>query len=106
MRREKPKAKVKYHIRARLNTRIADLMGMSYKQILVIRERPPNFEVAIQKASLHQIKTWCCCDQGTSSITVQFDKNTFLPSEIAHATVILDNSNCKIALNNVTLSVE
>jgi hypothetical protein len=46
-RREKPKGKVKYHIRVKLNTRIADLMGMSYKQILIIRERPPNFEAVI-----------------------------------------------------------
>jgi len=53
LRRERPKAKVKYHIRARLNTRVANLMGMAYKQVLIIRERPPNFEAAIQKASMN-----------------------------------------------------
>jgi rRNA processing protein Krr1/Pno1 len=48
----------------------------------------------IKQTSEHNLKTWCCVDQGTSKIEVTFDKNVFEPAEICRARVALDNTRC------------
>jgi hypothetical protein len=79
---------------------------MSYKQVLIIREKPPNFEAEIKRESTANITTWCCVNQGPSRMEVKFAKNTFEPHEMAQAKVHLDNSQCKIGIKSVTLAVE
>ena len=79
---------------------------MKYKQVLIIREHPPNFEKDISKVSENNITTWCCVNQGTSRIEVKFEKNTFEPTEHAKCKAILDNSACNVAMQHVRLSIE
>ncbi|CDW78366.1 UNKNOWN [Stylonychia lemnae] len=101
----KPKAQVKYSIKGSLETR-SDKNEMSYKQILIVREKPPHLQEDITKASENKITTWCCVDQGVSKIQVQFDKNTFMPHEKCKSEIKLDNSRCNIALNTVRFTME
>lgn len=101
----KPKAKVKYHIRAIVHGQ-HDKQLMKFKQVLILREVPPNAEASIKQTSEHQITTWCCMDQGRSKIEVTFDRNTFLPNEVCTADIHIDNTNCNIAMNHVRLAVE
>ena len=90
--REKPKAKVKYYIKAKLENHGKDIM--KHKQVLVIREKPVEWKVGEQQQETSSIKTCCCCDQGTSSMWSTFEKNQFLPNEIAKGQVHVDNANC------------
>ena len=88
-----PKAKVKYFIKAVLHAHEKD-HDMKYKQVLVIREPAVEFKAGEEQKERSNIKTWCCIDQGHSTMWSTFNKNIFTPHETAHATVNVDNSEC------------
>ena len=71
--REEPKAKVKYYLKAKLENGGHDVM--KYKQVLIIREKPVEWKVGEAQQETSEIKTWCCCDQGTSTMWSVFEKN-------------------------------
>jgi hypothetical protein len=48
------------------------------------------------------MKTWCCIDQGPSSITVYFEKNVYTVGEVACMYAEIDNSKCKLNIREVT----
>ncbi len=98
------KASVKYTIRAIVNPHHGD--KMKYKQVLIVRERPFIAEGDIEKTDHANLKTWCCVDQGHSSIKTRFEKNTFYPNEHANCLVELDNSTCDLRMTGVTIAVE
>ena len=91
--REEPKAKVKYHIKATLHT-YDHSHSMKYKQVLIIREKPVNLVVGDAQSETSQIKTWCCIDQGTSTMSSVFNKNVFMPNEVAEGLVKVNNEHC------------
>jgi hypothetical protein len=99
------KAKVKYHIKAVLEDHSNKAM-MKYKQVLIVREQGDTFQVNINQNQTNRITTWCCMDQGPSSVNVTFEKNVFEPSEICKAIVNIDNSQCNLNINNVRLAIE
>ena len=84
--REKPKAKVKYYVKVVLKTHDKH-DEMKFKQVLMIREKPVEFHMNDAQAETSNIKTWCCIDQGTSSMNSVFQKNQFLPNELAVGSV-------------------
>jgi hypothetical protein len=102
---EKPKAKVKYHIKAILTDQ-HNKEAMKYKQVLILREQGDTFQVNINQSQENRISTWCCVDQGPSKISVQFEKNVFEPTEVCKAIVNIDNSGCNLAMNGVRLAME
>lgn len=98
--RDKPKAQVKYSVKARLLTH--DNQYLKYKQMLVIHEPPVSFQ---QNTTLkHDVRlTSCCCGNcicnccccgpsGNTDLTVNFDKNIFYSNEVASSMVTVDNS--------------
>ncbi len=97
-------AKVKYTISASLKGH-HNKVHMKYKQVLMIREGA-SAAGNLKQTSENQITTWCCANQGTSRIEVEFEKNVFEPSEVCRAFVRLDNSHCNVRLENVRLAVE
>lgn len=99
------KAKVKYHIKAVLEDHNKKAM-MKYKQVLIVREQGDTYQVNIDQKQTNRITTWCCIDQGPSSVNVTFEKNVFEPSEICKAVVNVDNSQCNLNINNVRLAIE
>lgn len=101
----KPKAKVKYHVKAVLNDHSGHTM-MKYKQVLIVREQGDSYQVNINTAQENRISTWCCVDQGPSRIGVNFDKNVFEPHEICKAFVNIDNSQCNLNMQHVRLAIE
>ena len=88
--REEPKAKVKYYVKATLKT-VDKHDEMKFKQVLIIREKPVNMVVGDAQAETSNIKTWCCIDQGHSTMSSVFEKNVFLPNEIANGHVKVNN---------------
>jgi len=79
---------------------------MKYKQVLAIREKPVNLVVGEAQSETSTIKTWCCIKQGTSTMSSVFNKNVFLPNEIAEGFVKVDNSQCQIAAHRVSFYIE
>ena len=96
--REGPKAKVKYMVKAKIDSS-NDSHDMSYKQILVIREKPVALQEKVEISETQNIKTCCCCDQGPSALKAKFNKNVFTPDETAEGKIEIDNSQCKIAVS-------
>lgn len=76
--RERAKAKVKYWVKATVVTGMLS-MNLKNKQVIAIREKPVNFKMNEQQQETSKIKTWCCIDQGTSSMWSTFEKNIFTP---------------------------
>lgn len=103
--REKPKAKCKYVVEAKLVTH-HNSDEMKYKQVLIIREAPVGFKAGERQQEVSQITTCCCLDKGTSTMASEFEKNVFLPNEIVKGFVFVDNSHCTIDCSNVHFAVE
>ena len=102
---QKPKGKVKYHIKAFLEDHHGKCI-MKNKQVLIVREMGDNFQTNISQTSEHDITTWCCVNQGRSRITTNFEKNIFQPDESCKAFLTIDNSGCNLNMEHVILSLE
>lgn len=46
-------------------------------------------------------KTWCCIDNGESSIKCYFENNAYLPGEKANVVTEIDNSKCNLAIKEI-----
>lgn len=103
--REEPKAKVKYHIKATLKTHDKH-DEMKFKQVLIIREKPVELRIGDAQSETSNIKTWCCCDQGTSTMSSVFNKNVFMPNEIAAGEIKINNEHCQLGVSRVSFYVE
>lgn len=79
---------------------------MKHKQVLTIREPAVAYKEGEEQKERSNIKTCCCIDQGHSTMWSTFNKNIFTPHEVAHATVNVDNSECKLKVTEVNLFVE
>ena len=88
-----PKAKVRYYLKATLNT-VDPKDKMKNKQVISIRERPVAFQANAMGSSSNEITTWCCMKQGESKMETIFNKNVFAPNEIAEGQIKVDNSKC------------
>ena len=76
--REKSKAKVKFFIKAKIVQNDGDDL-MKFKQVLMIREKAVKLKEDNVISETSEIKTWCCCSQGNSKLSVEFNKNVFTP---------------------------
>jgi hypothetical protein len=103
--REKPKAKVKYYVKAKLHCHDKH-NDMKFKQTLVIREKPVNLVTGDAQEETSHIKTWCCIDQGRSTMSSVFNKNVFLPNEMAQGHVRVNNEHCQLNAHRVSFFVE
>ena len=103
--REKPKAKVKYYVKVVLKTHDKH-DEMKYKQVLIIREKPVAFRTGDAQAETSHLKTWCCIDQGTSTMSSVFEKNQYLPTEVAKGFVRINNEHCQLNAHRVSFYVE
>lgn len=52
---------------------------MKFKQVLMIREKAVKLKEDNVISETSEIKTWCCCSQGNSKLSVEFNKNVFTP---------------------------
>lgn len=102
---KRPKAKVKYCIKAILRNQRDESM-MKYKQVLIVREQGDAYQTNINQSQTNNVKTWCCMDQGPSTVNVNFEKNVFEPTDVCKATVNVNNSQCNLNINHVRLAIE
>jgi hypothetical protein len=52
---------------------------MKYKQVLAIREPPVPFKMNERQMEESKVTTWCCIDQGTSTMWANYEKNIYTP---------------------------
>jgi hypothetical protein len=102
---KRPTAKVKYSVKTVMHCAHKH-DDMKYKQVLIIREPILTNFAEIRQKSENQITTWCCVGQGTSSIESIFNKDTFEPHETCTVRVVVNNSQCNVAMHNMRLAVE
>ena len=96
---------MKYYVKATLKT--PDKHDeMKFKQVMIIREKPVNMVVGEAQSETSHIKTWCCVDQGQSTLSSVFAKNVFLPNEIAEGHVKVNNEQCQLNAHRVSFYVE
>jgi len=103
--REHPKAKIKYWVKAKVIGRSRS-DEMKHKQIIAIREPPVQFKMNEQQGEVANLKTWCCIDQGTSHMWVNYEKNIYTPQEVCRAFINIDNSNCTLNCTQVKFWLE
>jgi hypothetical protein len=103
--REHPKAKIKYYVKTTVKT-ANPREEMKYKQVLAIREPPVPFKMNERQMEESKVTTWCCIDQGTSTMWANYEKNIYTPQEVAKAMIHVDNSKCTLAVTRVKFFVE
>lgn len=79
---------------------------MKYKQVLIVREQGDTYQTNINQSQTNNVKTWCCMDQGPSTVEVNFEKNVFEPTDVCKAIVNVNNSQCNLNINHVRLAIE
>ena len=79
---------------------------LKFKQVLIIREQPKTMTLGEAQSETSHVTTWCCIDQGTSTMSSIFNKNVFTPQEVATGTIRIDNSQCQLNVTNVRFFVE
>ena len=103
--KEKSKAKVKFFIKAKIVQNDGDDL-MKFKQVLMIREKAVKLKEDNVISETSEIKTWCCCSQGKSTMSAEFNKNVFTPQENAEGEIKIDNSECGVGVSKVSFSIE
>lgn len=109
---QKPKAKVRYSIKASILTE--DKRAIAYKQMLIVHE-PPNAKKGILEAddedqfhlfdNTKQLSTCGCFNKGKSSLKVRFNKNVLVQNEKAIADVEVDNSESMLKVSEVEFEI-
>jgi hypothetical protein len=79
---------------------------LKYKQVIAIREKPVAFKANEQQQETSKIKTWCCIDQGISSMWATFERNIYTPQETAKAMIHVNNQQCTLPVTRVKFFVE
>jgi hypothetical protein len=51
------------------------------------------------------MQTWCCIDQGPSNISATVGKDVYTIKERVEACAEIDNSQCKMDIEKVTISL-
>ena len=110
---EKPKAKIKYWVKAVVHgVSTGGIVGfftdrdLKYKQVIAIREKPVAFKANEQQQETSKIKTWCCIDQGVSSMWAAFEKNIYTPQEVAKAVIHVDNEKCRLPVKHIKFFIQ
>jgi hypothetical protein len=105
---QRPKAKIKYWVKARIVDFIDDETNLiaKCKKCLTITEEPPNFEFLMMQMCEQRVTSWCCFDQGSSRANISFEKSTFEPTDLFETLVVILNFNCNVAMTGLILFLE
>jgi hypothetical protein len=80
---------------------------MKYKQLINLRETilPATGDLP-SNITTTQLKTCCCCKQGSNTLKANFEKNFYSPGENAQVSMELDNSGTKLKNLKVIFSLK
>ena len=58
-----------------------------------------------QRTSIGNITSCCCLDKGSTSSNMSFEKDGYMPGEMVNMLIEIDNTNCTVDINSITISV-
>ena len=96
----KAQAVVKYNIEAIVTNDDGSIL--KHEALLLLQEKPVAFNSDIitdQRFLAHS----CCCERGEAIVKTKFNKNVFFANEQIQATLSIDMTNVKIALESLSL---
>ena len=98
----KTKGIIKYKVKAECES-FQDEYAKDLKssQELVLREPIHRMITSKNKEINSSVSTWCCIEKGNVFLRVYFEKDAYVPGEIANVMVEIDNSNCKLNIEKV-----
>jgi len=96
----RPKAVVKYNIEATLTNNDGSIL--KHEALLLLLEKPVPFNSDIIRDQRFIAHT-CCFERGQATVKTKFNKNVFFANEQIQATLSIDMTNVKIALESLSL---
>ena len=76
------------------------------KRRIIVRRPPFEMKTGHNLESAQEIKDFCCIDKGKADMKVNFEKNAYTPYETAKCFVEVNNTECKIPIENVTFKLK
>jgi hypothetical protein len=76
------------------------------KRRIIVRRPPFEMKTGHNLESAQEIKECCCIDKGKADMKVNFEKNAYTPYETAKCFVEVNNTECKIPIENVTFKLK
>ncbi|CAD8062611.1 unnamed protein product [Paramecium sonneborni] len=98
-------ASLNYKVKARVISTSKSINDIKNKQEIIIREPIKEILQVSSKQETANLTTWCCKQQGVSSISATVQKNLYFPGEFVQITYEVDNSNCKLNIENVDIMI-
>jgi hypothetical protein len=72
------------------------------KQEVIVRHLSYSCEKTLEQKIKANFKTWCCVDKGSCEVSISYPQDTYNPSQNARFYAIVDNSQSKLSVNEVT----
>ncbi|CAK76379.1 unnamed protein product (macronuclear) [Paramecium tetraurelia] len=98
-------ASLNYKVKARVISTSKSINDIKNKQEIIIREPIKEILQVSSKQETANLTTWCCKKQGSSSISAKVEKNLYFPGEFVQITYDIDNSDCKLNIENVDVII-
>ena len=96
----KAQAVVKYNIEAIVTNDDGSIL--KHEALLLLLEKPVPFNSDIIRDQRFIAHT-CCFERGQATVKTKFNKNVFFANEQIQATISIDMTNVKIALESLSL---
>lgn len=94
---------LKYLIHCRIISSNGRETEMNSANLIIVRQSADNFEYPNKKLKTKQVKSWCCINQGLSTLNVSLLKDHYHPDQELKANISLDNTQCNLDGNNIKL---
>ncbi|CAD8068948.1 unnamed protein product [Paramecium sonneborni] len=98
-------ASLNYKVKVRVVSTSKSINDIKNKQEIIIKEPIKEILQISSKQETANLTTWCCKNQGVSSISAKVEKNLYFPGEFIQITYNIDNSNCKLNIENIDVMI-
>ena len=96
---------IRYRIEGFLKPDTANHPKLKHKIEILIREKVKKQIETTCLALDKPMKTWCCIDQGAVNAKTSFEKNAYAPSEEVRILAEVDNSKCKLNVQDIVFEL-
>ena len=98
-------ASIAYTMEAFLEPADKHVPKLKYKNRFIVREPVREMVQSVNKATDTEVVCCCCKSYGHVGIKASFEKNTYCPSDEAHAIIQVDNSRCSKPMTDIKLEL-
>ncbi|CAD8174482.1 unnamed protein product [Paramecium octaurelia] len=98
-------ASLNYKVKARIVSASKSINDVKHKQDIILRQPIKEILQVSSKQVTANLTTWCCKQQGSSTISAKVEKNLYIPGEFVQITYDIDNSDCKLNIENIDVNI-